>query len=402
MEILQKIESWRGKPGQAFGAYLYKIKTDQHLTDQLESLTQFLEATYPKETISAQQRFYHVWFDFYEIEQCPYCGSPRIFSKVPKFSIDRYGISPTNSVNYYGTCLSSECSKKYNLERTRKSLLSKYGTYNIMEIPGALEKIKETNRRKYGCDFYTCTQEFKNKTNETFKEKYGGHPTKLKVTQDKRKKTNLEKYGFENPLNNLEIKEKSIKTNNEKYGGNSSMCSDEIKEKSKKTNRSNHGVDWYVQSDDFKKKFRDTMLDRYGVEHAFHYTPFFDRSLATSYQKKIFIFPSGRLEKIQGYEGFALNDLLDLGYLEEDIVVSNLEIENCIGRIWYFDPYDERNKKYYPDIYIKSENKIIEVKSDYTYNSGYSRNILKKNACLSMGLLFEFWIYDQTGQKFVK
>lgn len=402
MYILEKLETLRGLKGQSFGAHLYNIKCnkDGHL-DQLVELTKFLSYHYKESTISVQQRFYHVWFNFYKIETCPYCDSPRMFAKKPKFSIDRYGIKPTNPVNYYATCMSDSCSRRHTSEQTQMALLEKYGSKNPMKVPGSLEKLKATNQKKYGVDFYTETQEFKNKVKVTFDSKYGGHPTKLKSTQDKKKKTNLEKYGFENSLDNPEIKEKSRITNNEKYGGNSSMCSDEVKNKSKATNQKKHGVDWYLQSDDFKKKFTESMLEKYGVEHAMHYTPSFEKSMNTSYRKKIFVFPSGRIENIQGYEGFALNELLDSNYLEDDIIVSNKEIEKYTGLIKYEDS-GRKIRKYYPDIYVVSENKIIEVKSKYTYETNIGINKAKKEACLALGLAFEFWIYDSLGNKAVK
>jgi len=400
MCILEKIESWRDKKGQAFGSYLYQISKNLDDLAQLESLTTFLSDFYHQ--IPFQQRFYHVWFGFYEVEICLYCRSPRKFNKNNKFSIDRYGETLTNSVNYHSTCVSSECQKKLNVERTRKALLEKYGTSNVTKIPGVMDKIKSTNITKYGSEFYTETDEFKNKVKNVFNEKYGGHPTKLEATQRKKKETNLMKYGFENPLNNQEVKEKSKKTNQERYGGNSSMCSDVIKNKSKETSLKKHGVEWYVQSDDFKFKFKETMLKKYGVEQVMHYTPSFEKSINTSYKKKIYIFPSGRVEKIQGYEGFAINDLLNSGYSEDDIVVSNREIEKYTGTIWYYDKYENKKKKYYPDLYLISENKIIEVKCEYTYNSGYSRNILKKQSCLEIGLSFNFWVYDKNGSKVIK
>jgi hypothetical protein len=132
-----------------------------------------------------------------------------------------------------------------------------------------------------------------------------------------------------------------------------------------------------------------------------HYTPHFENSIDTSYKKKIYVFPSGRIEKIQGYEGFAINDLLISGYKEEDIVISNSDIEEYTGKIWYNDS-ENKKRKYYPDIYIISENKIIEVKSYYTYDSAFSINMRKKNSCLALGLNFEFWIYDEKGNKMVK
>lgn len=399
MCILEKIESWRDRKGQAFGAYLFQMSKNVEELQRLKSLTSFLEEFY--ESPSIQQRFYHVWFNYYDFERCPYCNNPRKFSKIPKFSIDRYGLKPTNSVNYYTTCMSVDCSKRYNLERTQKVLLEKYGTTNPMKIPGVFDKIKETNNNKYGSDFYTETDEFKKKTKETFEKKYGGHPTKLKETQDRKKKTNLERYGHEHSLNNPEIKEKSRITNNLKYGGDSSMCSEEIRKKSIETNKKKRGTDWYVQSDDFKKKFKETMFLRYGVEQVMHYTPSFEKSIDTSYKKKIYIFPSGRVEKIQGYEGFGINDLLNSGYSEDDIVISNQEIEKFTGKIWYNDSENKR-RKYYPDIYIISENRIIEVKSKYTYDSAYSINMRKRKASLDLLINFEFWIYDKNGNVTIK
>jgi len=402
MCILEKIESWRSYQGKAFGAIIGSIKKKSEIIQELRELTAFLDIVYSEE-ISIQQRFYHVWFNSYEIELCPYCGKPKLFSKKAKFSIDRYGEKPTNPVNYYATCMSEACVKKYNRDKTNESMLRNHGTTNPMEVPGSLEKIKDNNRKKYGADFYTETEEFKEKINITFNKKYGGHPTKLKETQDKKRKTNKEKYGFEHVLDNPEIKEKARITNNLKYGGNSSMCSEDVKNKSKETNRRKHGTDWYIQSEDFKKKSKETMILKYGVEHVMHYTPSFEKSLDTSYKKKLFIFPSGRIEKIQGYEGFGLVELLDRGYREEDIIVSNKEIEKYTGNIWYYDIYENnKRKKYYPDIYIISENKIIEIKSKYTYEVNLSRNILKKQACLNLGLNFEFWIYNSKGEKTIK
>lgn len=400
MCILEKIKTWRNKSGKSFGSIIQSVQKNQEDIQELKNLTNFLDSYYGN-NISIQQRFYHAWFNFYEIETCSYCGSPKMFTKKPKFSIDRYGIKPTNSVNYYGTCMSESCNKKHNLDKTRSKMLENHGTINPMEVPGALEKIKENNRKKYGADFYTETEEFKSKVKKTFGKKYGGHPTKLKDTQDKKRKTNKEKYGFEHVLDNPDIKEKSRTTNNLKYGGNSSMCSDEVKNKSKWTNRKKHGTDWYVQSEDFKKKFKESMISKYGVEQVMHYTPSFEKSLNTSYKRKIFVFPSGRTEKIQGYEGFALTELLDKGYNEEDIVVSNKEIEKYTGVIWYFDS-EMKKRKYYPDIYILSENKIIEVKCDYTYKTAYSINIRKKKASELLGISFEFWIYNDKGEKTIK
>jgi hypothetical protein len=57
--------------------------------------------------------------------------------------------------------------------------------------------------------------------------------------------------------------------------------------------------------------------------------------------------------------------------------------------------YKINNKEhiYYPDIYIISENKIIEVKSTYTYKKELIKNMIKSLSTRKLGYDFEFWIY---------
>ncbi len=63
--------------------------------------------------------------------------------------------------------------------------------------------------------------------------------------------------------------------------------------------------------------------------------------------------------------------------------------------------YDNENVKhyYFPDIFISKDNKIIEVKSTWTYKCKKETNLLKKEACEKQGYIFEFWIYDRKGNK---
>jgi hypothetical protein len=104
------------------------------------------------------------------------------------------------------------------------------------------------------------------------------------------------------------------------------------------------------------------------------------------------------LECLQRSRSFQLTDT---GYIEDDIIVSNKEIESHTGTIWYLDS-ERKKRKYYPDIYLIGDNKIIEVKSEYTYKAAYSINIRKKQACFDLEISFEFWIYNSKGEKTIK
>ena len=47
------------------------------------------------------------------------------------------------------------------------------------------------------------------------------------------------------------------------------------------------------------------------------------------------------------------------------------------------------NIRYYPDFYIKSENKIIEVKSKWTFEKWKEKNLAKERACIEQNFLFK-------------
>ena len=105
-----------------------------------------------------------------------------------------------------------------------------------------------------------------------------------------------------------------------------------------------------------------------------------------------YILPSGRIVKLQGYEPQVLTELLK-SYTEDDIVIGVKEINKELGRITYVQ--DNIEHTYLPDFYIRSENKVIEVKSVYTYELHKEKNELKKEACLVKGIRFEFIILDK-------
>lgn len=82
-----------------------------------------------------------------------------------------------------------------------------------------------------------------------------------------------------------------------------------------------------------------------------------------SYKKYIL---NNKEYSLQEYEDFTLFNILLKKYNINDIKISNSEITANIGNIYY--TYNNKKHRYYPDFFICSENKIYEVKSNYTYN----------------------------------
>ena len=136
-----------------------------------------------------------------------------------------------------------------------------------------------------------------------------------------------------------------------------------------------------------KRLIKKTCLERYGYENPMQNSVILDTAIKKQYNLKDFTFPSGTTIQVQGYEDLALKILLEEKYKEDDIITSRTLMPTF--------SYAVKNKvrKYLPDIFIKSENKIIEVKSNRTFNVQRVQNMLKALSVRKAGYDFEFWIF---------
>lgn len=136
------------------------------------------------------------------------------------------------------------------------------------------------------------------------------------------------------------------------------------------------------------EKTKKTNIERYGVAHPAQ-CPFIH---SNTYKSKKYITNTGNEYIIQGYENIALDELLQT-YSDNDIVIG----KNVVPQIDYL--FNNNKKIYFPDIYIPKENKLIEVKSTWTYKVQIDKNTCKANACKMLGYIYEFWIYDNKKNK---
>jgi hypothetical protein len=143
----------------------------------------------------------------------------------------------------------------------------------------------------------------------------------------------------------------------------------------------------YMNRPDVKERYAEQMSIR--AKKMWGNPDFADNFFKNSFKYKEYLMPSGKVVKIQGYEPQVLTELLKT-YSEDDIVIGVKEMNKEIGKIEY--EYEGSKHTYYPDFYIKSENKIIEVKSHWTYLFHKNKNLAKEQACLKQGFNFEFKI----------
>ena len=260
----------------------------------------------------------------------------------------------------------------------------------------SLPQQKATMLEKYGVEHASQNKEIRNKIKEGFIEKYGvDNPSKLQEIKDKQKKTNLEKYGVEYIVHNAESKAKMFQTNIEKYGVECCLQNKDIKDKIKITNLEKYGVENVGQNYMFHEKMKNTMLKKYGVKYPLQNKEIADKSFKICYKSKLFIFPSGKEINCQGYEPFALKDLIINEKIDESDIITG---SKNVPTIWYNDENCKKHR-HYVDIFISSQNKCIEVKSEWTLKYIKSNIFEKQKAAKEIGYNYEIWVYDCKGNK---
>jgi hypothetical protein len=351
------------------------------------------------------------------------CGTP---------DIKRFGsfIYPSNSGIF---C--KECVKKVGIEKKKQTNLERYGVEYPCQLELFKQKYKDSMIQKYGVASPQQSKEIKDKTKQTCKIKYGTTCV-LQDTSIKEKiaQTNLEKYGSENVFRSDIIKEKIVKTNVEKYGTTNPMQSAsvqakfeatslqkygtrrpseskavrdkiqhahvnktakeqaQINEKREETCLERYGTTSTNKLDSIKEQKRKTCLKKYGVESHMQSKDVQQKIQNRGYRRKEYKMPSGDVRIVQGFEPYALTDLLKI-YSEDQIKTARADIPDIV----YIA--NDKTRHYFPDIYIPHVNTIIEVKSTWTYKCTKDNVNEKGDACKAAGYTYEVWVYNGKGQR---
>jgi hypothetical protein len=164
-----------------------------------------------------------------------------------------------------------------------------------------------------------------------------------------------------------------------------------VQEKIKQTIFDTHGVTNQFQVESVKKKIKETCIARYGVPNVMQNSVIYKLNKTSSlHNRKEYIFPSGKIIHVQGYEPRCIDILLEK-YKEEEITVNPEDMP----LFRYINPDKKVISRYYPDIYIITENIVIEVKSDYTYSKEVEKNNAKFLQVIKDGYTLHLYVFNK-------
>lgn len=149
------------------------------------------------------------------------------------------------------------------------------------------------------------------------------------------------------------------------------------------------------------EKRRNTNIIRYGIACSLSLPKSKSNSGLSNNLGKDYITPSGKSIRVRGYENIVL-DILFKTYSEQEIVIPINKKTLYNLPVFRYTNCNNHINNYYPDLYIPSENKIIEVKSlwwwegrknDVRYKSRLENNLRKRKAAIDAGYEYELWLF---------
>jgi hypothetical protein len=315
--------------------------------------------------------------------KCTTKGCDKLFKKVFR--------ELKQNMSYFCT----SCTYNSAVLKRRKTCLQQYGVEHVLLNDIIKNKAKETLFQNWGVENPSQNQAIKNKKKVTCLKNWGvDHHSKSETIKNKKIDTCKINNNCNYPMQNLLIKQKSKETSLKNWGVEYPSQSQKFKNKIKETSLKNWGVEYTLQNEVIRQKGVETSLRKYGVKNPIQNAIIAEKALNGFYVKE-YIFPSGNIIKCQGYENYALDDLIQNENINEELILTN---RTKMPNIWYND-LNGKKRKHYVDIFIPSQNLCIEVKSEWTIKLTTSNVFLKQDAAKELGYKYEIWVYNKKGIK---
>lgn len=292
-----------------------------------------------------------------------------------------------------GCC--KEHQKVITLENYKKTCIEKYGTTNVSQCKFVKDKKEQTSLKNWGTKNPYQAEEVKRRIKITMIDRYSiEHPMQSELFKERQRQTALQNFGYEYPGFQDPVKRKeSIERYKKQTGYDHWNYNVEVQSKAKERYKKQTGYDHWSKNPEVQEKSRQTCVKKYGTEYPYQNQDIFEKRELSARKKRYTYWLNNTEYSTSGYESQCLDYLLKIEKIPElDIALKRLDGMPSI-------PYkvNDKNRVYHPDIYIKSQNRIIEVKSTYTYQRDLEVNLKKQKACLELGYKFNFYIMNQDG-----
>ncbi len=293
---------------------------------------------------------------------------------------------------------------KFNLE-----LLNEISAKYAFTLIGEYDELTCQSKIKGSCSTPECEGIFEKTFHKLFQNSSSFCNKCMKKRMfDKKEQTNLIKYGTKSPSQNKNVKKKISnshlnKTNLEKA---------KIEEKREATSMKRFGVKAPSQNLDVKKKIstihlnktddekkesrqkvEHTNMQRYGVKAPAQNPEIAEKCSKNAFKLKPYVLPSGKIINLQGYEHYCIDDLIKKENIDENDILNE---RTDVPEIWYKDQ-DNIERRHFVDFFIKSLNKMIEVKSNWTLDKKLDKVFLKQKAAKQLGYDYEIRVYSEKG-----
>jgi len=263
---------------------------------------------------------------------------------------------------------------------------------------------KETNLQKYGVENNMYIIGVREKTKKQWVEKYGfenpnkneGQKVKISiknresadVAKQKRESTNLEKFGVANIMELQKYKDKMSLY----HANKTDIQKLETRDKFENTNLQRYGITSYSCTTEFKERYKTTCNSKYGVDAGFQYEPIKDKIKQTCLLK-------------YGHEHWLSSPLSRINYNPKNYTTLNKKMYDILKTIYpnehiiseFHIKNEIINTSNFFDFYIKEENLLIEMQGDYWHMNPkkYKNDDIFMKGTIKQKFAYEVWEKDK-------
>jgi hypothetical protein len=203
------------------------------------------------------------------IVQCKTCGKDMdVVKKRPKKYCDKVCMANDIELRALKSKNTTEYRKnnKIDIEKIKNTNQKKYGVDWAFQSDVVKQKIKDTNIKKHGVEYPMQSERIKALQKTTTVNRYGGYGFESKETGDKIKNTILLKYGVSSPSKSQDVRDKTKQTNLLRYGVDTPLKNTD---KMKAAVFEKYGVENISQTDANKVKIKNKLRVNY-LNDIFH------------------------------------------------------------------------------------------------------------------------------------